>query len=141
MNRCFHLFCAALLSTLLSLGCLVAGAQEQISPPPPAPLPALQDLPPDPQRIPPISPRAKFGVLRVVAPPDALLDGKPARLSPGARIRGTNNLLVMSAAVAGQDLKVLYTLEPMGLVHEVWILTLRETVIHTPPKPLPTDSH
>tara|TARA_B100001250_G_scaffold393303_1_gene395964 strand:- start:305 stop:730 length:426 start_codon:yes stop_codon:yes gene_type:complete len=105
----------------------------------PQPLPALQDLPPDAQRIPPISARAKAGVLRIVNPPDALLDGKPARLSPGSRIRGTNNLMVMSATLVGQDLKVLYTLEPTGLVHEVWIMTMREIIAHTPPKPLPAD--
>ena len=140
MNRWPRSSLCLLLAALLSLSSFQSAAQEQTTPAP-TPLPALQDLPPDPQRIPPISPRAKFGVLRVVAPPDALLDGKPVRLSPGARIRGTNNLLVMSAAIAGQDLKVLYTVEPMGLVHEVWILTLRETVIHTPPKPLPTTSY
>ncbi|MEK9952461.1 MAG: hypothetical protein VW687_09930 [Curvibacter sp.] len=131
MNRC--------LSFLLLAGCLAlpghALLAQTVLPSPGAP--TLQDLPPDPQRIPPISPRAKLGVLRVVAPPEVLLDGKPARLSPGARIRGTNNLMVMSAALVGQDLKVLYTLEPLGLVHEVWILTMREILLHTPPPPPP----
>lgn len=138
MNRCS--LTTLLLAASLCLAGLHAGAQELAVPPPPA-LPALQDLPPDPQRIPPISPRAQFGVLRVVTPPEVLLDGKPARLAPGARIRGPNNLMVTSASLLGQDLKVLYTLEPMGLVHQVWILTVRETILHTPPKALPTTSY
>ncbi len=136
MNRCPRPI--LLLAASLCLSGLHAGAQE-LAVPPPQPLPALQDLPPDAQRIPPISARAKAGVLRIVNPPDALLDGKPARLSPGSRIRGTNNLMVMSATLVGQDLKVLYTLEPTGLVHEVWIMTMREIIAHTPPKPLPAD--
>lgn len=138
MNRCSQLTLSLSLAILLPLTPLWAGAQEQVTPPP-SPLPALQDLPPDPQRIPPISARAKLGVLRVVAAPEILLDGKPARLSPGARIRGTNNLMVMSASLTGQDLKVLYTLEPTGLVHEVWIMTMREIITRTPPKPLPAE--
>lgn len=136
MNRCS--LATLLLAASLCLVGLHAGAQEQAVPPPPT-LPALQDLPPDPQRIPPISAKAKAGVLRIVTPPEVLLNGKPARLSPGSRIRGTNNLMVMSASLIGQDLKVLYTLEPTGLVHEVWIMTMREIIAHTPPKPLPAD--
>ena len=34
-------------------------------------------------------PNARRGVMRVVAWPEVLLDGKPERLSPGARIRDT----------------------------------------------------
>ncbi len=138
MNRCHRSTLPLLIAAIVGLACVQAGAQELAVPPPP-PLPALQDLPPDPQRIPPISARAKAGVLRIVAPPEVLLDGKPARLSPGSRIRGTNNLMVMSASLVGQDLKVLYTRDPTGLVHEVWIMTVREIIAHTPPKPLPAD--
>lgn len=138
MNRCS--ISPLLLAASLCLAVLHSGAQE-LAVPPPTPLPALQDLPPDPQRIPPISPRAKFGMLRVLAPPEVLLDGKPARLAPGTRIRGPNNLIVTSGSLLGQDLKVLYTLEPLGLVHEVWVLTIRETILHTPQKALPTTSY
>ena len=63
------------------------------------------------------------GELVVQQPPEALLNGVPARLSPGARIRGTNNLLVMSGAIAGQAYLVHYTLDDQGLVHQVWILS------------------
>lgn len=74
------------------------------------------------------------GALQVTQAPEVLLNGEPARLSPGARIRGANNMLQMSAALAGQKLLVHYTREPSGLVHEVWILTPDEAAR----KPWPT---
>jgi hypothetical protein len=68
----------------------------------------------------------KRGRLTVTAPPEVTLDGKPDRLSPGARIRGLNNLLVMSGTVVGQDLPVVYRRDAAGLIHEAWILTPAE---------------
>ncbi|MBS0449209.1 MAG: hypothetical protein JSR59_25085 [Proteobacteria bacterium] len=62
------------------------------------------------------------GALVVEAPPEIMLNGRPARLAPGARIRGQDNLLQMSAALVGQHLLVNYTLDPLGLVYDVWIL-------------------
>lgn len=66
------------------------------------------------------------GELKVVQPPDALLNGRPARLAPGVRIRGQNNMLVLSGAAIGQRLIVHYTVDPLGLVKDVWILTPAE---------------
>jgi hypothetical protein len=63
------------------------------------------------------------GELVVLTPPEITLDGKPERLSPGARIRGADNLLVMSGALVNQKLVVNYLREPAGQVHQVWILT------------------
>ncbi|MCW5656270.1 MAG: hypothetical protein KIT60_01085 [Burkholderiaceae bacterium] len=56
-------------------------------------------------------------------PPEVQLNGQPARLAPASRIRGTNNLLVMSGALMGKKAVVNYTLDPLGLVQDVWILT------------------
>lgn len=67
--------------------------------------------------------KALRGTLVVVQPPMITLDGAAARLSPGSRIRGTNNLLVLSGQAIGQELTVNYTLTPDGQVHDVWILT------------------
>ena len=75
------------------------------------------------QRIPPMSANALRGELVVTAPPEALLNGQPARLSPGARIRGRDNLLVLSGTVVGQTLQVRYLRDTSGLVHQVWILS------------------
>ncbi len=63
------------------------------------------------------------GTLQVTTPPDILINGHPARLSPGARIKGTTNTLVMSASLAGQSVLVNYMRDGQGLVHEVWLLT------------------
>ena len=67
--------------------------------------------------------QARRGVLKITTPPDILLDGKPERLSPGARIRTEANLIVPPHQLIGQELQVNYTREGLGLVHEVWLLT------------------
>lgn len=66
------------------------------------------------------------GNLVVTQPPVVTIDGQTAQLSPGARIKGANNLLVLSGALVGQEVLVNYTVEPHGMVHEVWILTEAE---------------
>jgi hypothetical protein len=64
-----------------------------------------------------------LGEMTVTAPPIITIDGKPDRLSPGSRIRDLNNMLVLSAGIAGKVLPVVYRRDAAGLVHEVWILT------------------
>lgn len=64
--------------------------------------------------------------LTVTAPPQITLNGQPDRLSPGARIRGINNLMLLSGSVVGQVLPVVYRRDAAGLVHEVWVLTDEE---------------
>jgi hypothetical protein len=81
----------------------------------------------------PFPPTALRGAMVVTNPPELLMNGKPERLSPGARIRGTNNMLVMSGAIVGQNLLVNFVREPHGMVHEVWVLTEAEAQT-----PLPT---
>jgi hypothetical protein len=71
-------------------------------------------------------PKALRGRLRVVQGADILIDGKPERLSPGARIRGPNNMLVMTGAMVGQEYLVNFVRETYGNVHQVWILTPEE---------------
>lgn len=71
-------------------------------------------------------PKALRGLLEVTAPPNILLNNKPRRLSPGARIKDTKNLIVMSASLVGKQLLVNYVTDPQGMVHEVWILTPTE---------------
>ncbi len=66
------------------------------------------------------------GELVVTAPPEVRLNGQPARLAPGARIRGENNLLVMSGAVVGRKLLVHYTRDTYGNLLDVWVLTPAE---------------
>ena len=66
------------------------------------------------------------------APPVITLDGKPDRLSPGSRIRGTDNMLVMSGTLVNQTNVVNYLRESAGNVHEVWILNPEEIKLKRP---------
>ena len=63
------------------------------------------------------------GAFTVVAPPDIVLNGQPARLAPGARIRTQQNMIELSGQLIGQKMLVHYTVDTMGLVKDVWILT------------------
>jgi hypothetical protein len=67
-----------------------------------------------------------LGQLSVTQPPVVTIDGKPDRLSPGARIRDLNNMLVLSGTLAGRTIPVVYRRDSTGLVHEVWQLTTDE---------------
>ena len=77
---------------------------------------------------------AMRGDLVIQAPPQVLLNGSEARLSPGARIRGQDNMLQMSASLVGQMLRVHYTVETSGLIHEVWILRPEEAAVRPWPE-------
>jgi hypothetical protein len=66
------------------------------------------------------------GEIAVQQPPALLLNGRPARLAPGARIRGADNLMMTTAMLAGQRLTVHYTLDNAGELAEIWLLTAAE---------------
>ena len=66
------------------------------------------------------------GELVFTNPPEVLLEGRPARLAPGARIRGENNLLLVLAALAGQRRVVHYTFDLSGALLDIWVLTAAE---------------
>ena len=66
------------------------------------------------------------GDFMVTAPPQVSLNGQLVQLAPGARIRGTNNLLQLSGPLVGQRLLVNFTVDTMGFVRDVWILTPME---------------
>ncbi|HSV83889.1 MAG TPA: hypothetical protein VLK85_32225 [Ramlibacter sp.] len=69
----------------------------------------------------------KPGLMAVSAtPPIIAMDGQPDRLSPGARVRDTNNMLVLSGALAGKTVYTVYRRDSAGLVHEAWLLTPEE---------------
>ena len=110
MNRCTHYLSHHLIATLLlAAASLPALAQSET---------AVDTLPG--RQFPKAVLR---GDMVVLTPPEITMDGKPERLSPGARIRGADNLLVLSGALVNQKLAVNYLREPAGQVHQVWILT------------------
>lgn len=67
------------------------------------------------------------GELVLTRPPEALLNGEPIRLAPGARIRNRSNMIQMSGSLLGQKLSVNYTRDSTGELFEVWILTDAES--------------
>jgi hypothetical protein len=72
-------------------------------------------------------PTAFRGELTGSAPPDVLLNGKPARLAAGARIRGEENRFELTSYLAGRKLVVNYTIEDTsGQLMEIWVLTPAE---------------
>ena len=110
MNRCLPLPFARFFGMLT----LVAAIQLLCSPS------AAQTTP---RQFPP---SAKRALLQVTQPPDILLNGVPERLSPGARIKGVTNMMVMSGALVGTPVVVNYQRDMQGLIHEVWILSDQE---------------
>ncbi|MDP3521112.1 MAG: hypothetical protein Q8S02_10870 [Hydrogenophaga sp.] len=70
--------------------------------------------------------QAMRGQMVVGTPPVITINGKTERLSPGARIRDTDNRIVFANTLSGQQLVVNYVRESNGLVHEVWLLNAFE---------------
>jgi hypothetical protein len=67
--------------------------------------------------------QALRGELLFSSATEVLLNGQAQRLAPGARIRGENNQLLMTAALSGSRLVVHYTKEPQsGLLMDIWVL-------------------
>jgi hypothetical protein len=115
MNRCTHAPAGALLAAPARPAGLLLALALAVSP-----LAQAEALPrafPD---------TALRGQMTVTQPPEVTLDGQPARLSPGSRIRNVNNTLALSGTLVGQELTVNYTRDGYGLVHEVWILSPHE---------------
>jgi hypothetical protein len=120
MNRCNALFSCAparrrLLLTLLA-----------------APLVCLPALAPAQLNVRPFPPNAERGTMVVTHPPLIQMNGVADRLSPGSRIRGQNNLLVLSGSIVGQSLLVNFVRNPTGEVHDVWVLTEVEAALKLP---------
>jgi hypothetical protein len=68
---------------------------------------------------------AKRGVMSHVHDTIVEIDGKPARLTQGAQIRGQSNSIVLPTALPPKSL-VRFQVDPAGHVHRVWILTPQE---------------
>ena len=66
------------------------------------------------------------GMLEITQPPQILINGQVERLAPGARIKGQNNLIVMSGALVGQSVLVNYVRNQQGMIQDVWILSAIE---------------
>ena len=74
------------------------------------------------------------GAIVIGVAPDIQLNGRPARLAPGSRIRDTNNMAVVPSGLTGGRYLVNYTVDTYGLVKDVWILRPEEAAV----RPWPT---
>jgi hypothetical protein len=134
MNRCFSparvYWAPCLLGLTLLAAASVARAQSAQSAPAPA-YEAPQANPLDKGQMPIIGTRqfpaaAQRGTLEVKMPPVVTINGSEERLSPGSRIRGPNNQLVMSGQLVGRSVQVNYLRNTDGQIHDVWILNSLE---------------
>ena len=68
---------------------------------------------------------ARVGKIRHVQEMVVQIDGKQARLAPGAKVRDTHNRILVPVAIPAGSL-IKYTLNAQGEVSAVWILTPQE---------------
>jgi len=80
----------------------------------------------------PFPPAALRGKMTPGYAPDVTIDGKPRQLSPSSRIFNQDNLIEMPAALRGKDLVVNYTVDGMGYIDRIWILTGDEAAVKRP---------
>jgi hypothetical protein len=71
------------------------------------------------------------GEISFTNPPEILLNGDASRLSPGSRLHGQDNMLLVSGAATGQKVVVNYTVDQLGQPLEVWVLRASE-IANTP---------
>jgi hypothetical protein len=87
-------------------------------------LAALISMPHAAAQVPRLFPaQALRGELVGTAPPDVQLNGRAARLAPGARIRNEENRFEVIGTLSGRRLIVHYTTDPGGQLLDIWILT------------------
>lgn len=87
---------------------------------------ADRQFPPDTQR----------GKLDMSAYPDVKLNGKAVYLAPSCRIFNTENMFVVPASLDEKEIIVNYTLNVMGDVDRIWILTRAEIGKQLPVEPV-----
>ncbi len=125
MNRCAPLSLAlAFAGSLAALAPASASAQDLVGPiKTPQAATAAPEVPFLQRRFPQNALRGKivFG-----EPPVITMNGVVTRMGAGYRIHGVNNLIVMSAQLAGSTATVDYTTDVEGHVIEVWILSPAE---------------
>ncbi|KQW00133.1 hypothetical protein [Rhizobacter sp. Root1221] len=74
----------------------------------------------------PFPQNALRGTITFGQPPVVALNGQVTQLSPGARVRDGNNMVVMTGQLINLKVVVNYTIDASGQVHNVWILRPEE---------------
>jgi len=122
MNRCAPLLAALALAAFAPLQ---AAAQAVVGPINLAPATPASSAP-DGTLHRKFPQNALRGIIAFGAPPAIQLNGLTGNLAAGYRIHGLNNLIVMSAQLAGSQFTVDYTTDVLGQVYEVWLLSNNE---------------
>lgn len=125
MNRCAPSF-PSTTARRIALAALLAGT-----------VAAALPLPASAQQVTRRFPNSALrGKIVFTNPPDIELNGDPARMSPGVRIHGFDNMSVVTGAVAGNGNRYVvdYRIEGTGLISEVWLLTTTEADVSPWPK-------
>jgi hypothetical protein len=80
----------------------------------------------------PFPPGALRGKMTPGYYPDLTIDGKARKLAPSARIFNQDNMIEMPAALRGSNIVVNYTVDGVGDIDRIWILTTDEAALKVP---------
>lgn len=72
------------------------------------------------------------GVLTATVFPQVTINGQVMQMAPGAKIYSQQNTILMHTNLLGSTVIVNYTLDPMGYVSRIWILTQEELALPPP---------
>ncbi|MBV8633657.1 MAG: hypothetical protein JO002_04140 [Burkholderiaceae bacterium] len=72
------------------------------------------------------------GVFTATVFPQVMINGQTMQLAPGAKIYNQQNMILMHTNLINSAVVVNYTLDNMGFVSRVWILTDEEAAITLP---------
>jgi len=71
----------------------------------------------------------KRGVLSADVFPQVLINGQMQRLSPGAKIIGKQNTIILTSVLMNNAYTVNYTVDAQGFIDRIWILTDEELAV------------
>ena len=80
----------------------------------------------------PFPPQALRGKMTPGYYPDLTIDGKARKLAPSSRIFNQDNMIEMPAALRGSNIVVNYTVDGVGEIDRIWILTKDEAALKLP---------
>ena len=72
------------------------------------------------------------GVFTATMYPQVVINGQTMQLAPGAKIYSQQNTILMHTSLTNSALIVNYTIDNMGFVNRVWVLTREEAALKLP---------
>jgi hypothetical protein len=78
----------------------------------------------------PFPPEARRGTMSAGADyTQIVIDGQVQRLAPGAKIKSQQNTIIMASSLMNNVYIVNYTIDNLGMIDKVWILTNEEIAL------------